>query len=321
MVGNQMKPITIITGFLGSGKTTLLNQLLNQNHGRKIAVIENEFGEKNIDYEFVLHEKEKIFQMTNGCICCNVREDLVKTLKEISSFQDKFDSVVIETTGLADPSPVLHTLKQDPEVQAGYFIDSILTLVDAKNFFIQWDRSPEVKKQVMAANIIILNKIDLVTDDECEKIQKFLISVNPDTELIKSKHGQLNFDKIFLRKLFQFKSEDNFLFKKINLANSIHQSEISSKLFEFKGSLNPQFFGLWIDLLFYQCSEDLYRMKGILHFENEPNKVFFQCIHDYIELTLGEPWGEVERINQIVAIGKSLDFNLIETGFKNCISK
>ncbi len=133
----EMIPVTLITGFLGSGKTTLLNCILKQNHGRKIAVIENEFGEKNIDYEFVLHEKEQIFQMTNGCICCNVREDLIKTMHSILEFADKFDSVIIETTGVADPSPVLHTLKQDQILAEKFQIDSIVCLIDSKNFIKQ----------------------------------------------------------------------------------------------------------------------------------------------------------------------------------------
>lgn len=310
-----MKPITIITGFLGSGKTTLLNQILKQNHGRKIAVIENEFGEKNIDYEFVLHEKEQIYQMTNGCICCNVREDLVKTLNEIHLLSDKFDSIIIETTGVADPSPVLHTLKQDPILRDNYEIDSIICLLDAKNFLVQIDRSPEVKKQLTAANIVLLNKTDLVDSETLEITKTKILSLNSDLELIETKYSEVNLEQVFLQYKFKtLSSVPTFLMK------AKHDQNVSSKFFEFAGEMAPQYFSIWIDLLFFQCSDNLFRMKGILNFKNDPHKVYFQSIHDYLELSKGELWKEEEpRLNQIVVIGSELDFKLIESGFQSCV--
>lgn len=310
-----MKPITIITGYLGSGKTTLLNHILKGNHGKKIAVIENEFGEKNIDYEFVLHEKEQIYEMTNGCICCNVREDLVKTLNEIHSLESKFDSIIIETTGVADPSPVLHTLKQDKVIRDNYEIDSIICLIDAKNFLVQVDRSSEVVKQVTAANIVLVNKTDLVNEEEIKLITEKLNKLNPDIEIHFTQQSQIDLDKVFLQYKFKtIESVPRFLMK------AKHQSNVSSKYFHFEGEMNPQYFSVWIDLLFFQCSKDLYRMKGVLNFKNDPHRVFFQCIHDYVELTRGELWKESElKENQIVVIGENLDFNMIETGFQSCV--
>lgn len=321
-----MIPVTLITGFLGSGKTTLLNCILKQNHGRKIAVIENEFGEKNIDYEFVLHEKEQIFQMTNGCICCNVREDLIKTMHSILEFADKFDSVIIETTGVADPSPVLHTLKQDQVLAEKFQIDSIVCLIDSKNFLKQLERSPEVKKQVTSADLALVNKTDLVDESEVQKIESKLIELNPELELIRTKNSHVELDQVFLRGLFKTKeSVPKFIAKakKINLANApraTHESGIESRFFEFKGEIHPQYFGVWIDLLFFQFADQLYRMKGIIRFKNEPKRIFFQAVHDYLELAPGEPWrDDEEMLNQIVVIGKDLDFNVIEAGFESCV--
>lgn len=317
-----MIPVTLITGFLGSGKTTLLNCILKQNHGRKIAVIENEFGEKNIDYEFVLHEKEQIFQMTNGCICCNVREDLIKTMHSILEYADKFDSVIIETTGVADPSPVLHTLKQDPKLAEKFQIDSIVCLIDAKNFLMQLERSPEVKKQVTSADLALINKIDLVEEATLTEIESKLNVLNPELEMIRTKNSEVELDQVFLRGLFKTKvSVPKFIAKaKSNPLKATHESGIDSRFFEFPGEIHPQYFGVWIDLLFFQFADQLYRMKGIIRFKNEPNRIFFQAVHDYLELAPGEPWKAGEEVkNQIVVIGKDLDFNVIEAGFESCV--
>lgn len=314
-VNFMKKPITLITGFLGSGKTTLLNHILKGNHGKKIAVIENEFGEKNIDYEFVIHEKEQIYQMTNGCICCNVREDLVKTLKEINQFSEKFDSVIIETTGMADPSPVLHTIKQDNELRNSFEIDSIICLIDSKNFIQQIDRNPEVKKQISSANIILLNKVDLITESVLEQIKQKIIEINTDVEFLESQYAIVPIDNIFHKYKFRMIDEIPKFIQKVK-----HTENVGTKLIEFEGEVNSHYFGIWLDLLFFQCAENLYRMKGILHFKNEDCRIYFQCIHDYVELSKGPLWeNEDLKINQIIVIGPNLDYQLIESGFKSCV--
>lgn len=320
-------PITIITGYLGSGKTTLLNKILQQNHGRKIAVIENEFGEINLDYEFVLHEKENIFEMTNGCICCNVREDLVTTLKQIVNLDQKFDTVVIETTGVADPSPVLHTLKQDPELRSLFYVDSILCVVDAKNIHQQMDRSPEVKKQLTAAQLVLINKKDLVPTEDFIELENFLKRYNPLAEFVVSQYGDVPLEQIFLRNLFSTsKSVPKLVQAGKSMAPALstkpkaeHEENIQTKYFEFAGAIDPNYFTIWIDILFFQFSANLYRMKGILQFKNEPKKVVFQSIHDYAEITKTEDWGDETPMNKFVVIGKDIDFNIIESGLKNCI--
>jgi G3E family GTPase len=318
-----MIPITIVTGYLGSGKTTLLNCILRQNHGKKIAVIENEFGEKNIDYEFVLHEKEQIFQMSNGCICCNVREDLITTLKAILEFTEGFDAIVIETTGVADPSPILHTLKQDPVLLASFEIDSIICLIDAKNILVQLDRSPEVLKQLTAANLVLLNKIDIISNtDELNKIEETIVNLNPECEILKTTKSEVLIEDVFLKNLFKIKNAvPKFMFRaKDKIKNTTHELNISSKYIEFSGEISHHFFSIWLDLLFYQYKDNIYRMKGVLSFKNEPHKIYFQAVHDYVELSKADLWGtNEERVSQIVVIGKELDFSLIESGFLGCV--
>jgi len=319
-----MLPVVLITGFLGSGKTTLLNELLKQNHGLKIAVIENEFGEKNIDYEFVLHEKEQIYQMQNGCICCNVREDLLTALKEIWNLKTQgktnFETVIIETTGLADPTPVLHTLKQDQFLAQHFYIDSIICLVDSVNFKTQIERSPEVKKQITAANIVLLNKIDLLKDhSQIEEVRDHILCLNPFAKIINTSHAKCEMGDVFLKKLFVESQKVNageFKFK-TRVAN--HDPLVKSYYFEINEVINPFIFNFWLDLLMFQYAGDLYRMKGVLHLKDEPHKIFLQVVHDYIELNKGPLWEEHElRQSQIVIIGKSLDRSVFEAGFKSC---
>ncbi len=320
-------PITIITGYLGSGKTTLLNKILKQNHGRKIAVIENEFGEINLDYEFVLHEKENIFEMTNGCICCNVREDLVTTLKQIVTLEQKFDTVVIETTGVADPSPVLHTIKQDPELRSLFYIDSIICVIDAKNIKSQIERSPEVKKQLTSAQLVLINKKDLVPVDEFIELEHFLKKYNPLAEYVVSSYGDVSLETIFLRNLFStsksvpklVQAGSKLGLSPMNKPIAEHEDNVETRYFEFAGAIDPNFFSIWIDILFFQFADGLYRMKGILHFKNDPKKVVFQSIHDYAEISKSDEWNGEEPMNKFVVIGKNLDFNIIESGLKNCV--
>ncbi len=321
-----MIPVTIITGYLGSGKTTLLNSILKKPHGKKIAVIENEFGEINLDYEFVLHEKENIFEMTNGCICCSVREDLVTTLKQIVALEQKFDTVVIETTGVADPSPVLHTFKQDPELRSLFSIDSIICVIDAKNIKTQLERSPEVKKQLTAAQLVLVNKKDLLPEAEFNEVEGLLKNYNPLAEYVTSIYGEVPLDQIFLKNLFSTSkniprliSAAPKMFSPVTTPKATHEENVMTKYFEFAGAIDPNYFSIWIDILFFQFAEGLYRMKGILHFKDDPKRIIFQSIHDYAEVSKGEEWGSETPVNRFVVIGKNLDFSIIETGIKNCV--
>ncbi|MDE3084930.1 MAG: GTP-binding protein, partial [Verrucomicrobiota bacterium] len=164
-------PVTVLTGFLGAGKTTLLNRILTEQHGKKIAVIENEFGEVGVDNQLVIQSEEELFEMNNGCICCSVRGDLIRILNRLMKRKDRLDGVLIETTGLADPGPVAQTFFTDDEMRARFRIDSIVTIVDAKHIWQHLDNSPEAKKQIAFADVLILNKTDLVPPAELDKLE------------------------------------------------------------------------------------------------------------------------------------------------------
>jgi len=189
-------PVTVITGFLGSGKTTLLNRILTENHGKRIAVIENEFGEIGIDQELVIREKEEIFEMNNGCICCTVRGDLLRIIKKLIKDKKKFDHIIIETTGLADPAPVAQTFLTDQELYENTVIDSIITIVDAKHISLHIDSSPEAKEQIAFADIILLNKIDLIKEVEVSKLEEKIKSINKFAKIYRTENTQIDISKL-----------------------------------------------------------------------------------------------------------------------------
>ncbi len=189
-------PVTVLTGFLGSGKTTLLNRILTENHGKKIAVIENEFGEVGIDNDLVIGAEEEIFEMNNGCICCTVRGDLIRILGHLMKRRDKFDYIMVETTGMADPGPVAQTFYVDDDMQQKLHLDAIVTLVDAKHIWEHIDDSDEAKEQVAFADVILLNKIDLVAPEDLEKLEARIKSMNSMAKIYRSRDAVVEMDKI-----------------------------------------------------------------------------------------------------------------------------
>ena len=188
-------PVTVLTGFLGSGKTTLLNHILTANHGKRIAVIENEFGEVGVDQDLVINAEEEIFEMNNGCICCTVRGDLIRILGNLMKRRDKFDYILIETTGMADPGPVAQTFFVDDEIKAKTQLDGLITLVDAKHVHQHWD-SDEVHEQIAFADVILLNKCDLVTPDELDNLEKRIRGMNAVAKVYRTTHSVIEMDRI-----------------------------------------------------------------------------------------------------------------------------
>src|SRR5438105_1393731 len=188
-------PVTVLTGFLGSGKTTLLNRILSENHGKRIAVIENEFGEVGVDHQLVIGAEEELFETNNGCICCTVRGDLIRILGQLMKRRDKFDYILIETTGMADPGPVAQTFFMDDEVQAKTTIDGIVTLVDAKHVLLHWD-SHEVQEQIAFADVILLNKTDLVTPGELDALERRIRKMNAVAKIYRTSNANIDLNKV-----------------------------------------------------------------------------------------------------------------------------
>ncbi|QHN02664.1 GTP-binding protein [Granulicella sp. WH15] len=189
-------PVTVLTGFLGSGKTTLLNRILTEQHGKRIAVIENEFGEVGVDQELVIGAEEEIFEMNNGCICCTVRGDLIRILGNLMKRREKFDYILVETTGMADPGPVAQTFFVDDEMQSRLKLDGIVTLVDAKHVWQHIDDSDEVKEQIAFADVILLNKTDLVSGEELDKLERRIHSMNAAAKVYRTQDAAIDMDSV-----------------------------------------------------------------------------------------------------------------------------
>jgi G3E family GTPase len=189
-------PVTVLTGFLGSGKTTLLNRILTKNHGKRIAVIENEFGEIGVDNQLVVNAEEEIFEMNNGCICCTVRGDLIRILGSLMKCKDRFDYILIETTGLGDPAPVAQTFFVDDEMRSQLALDGIVTIVDAKHIWQHIDDSSEAQEQVAFADVILLNKIDLAPPAEVDRLEARIRQMNPAARIFRTQDAAVEMDRI-----------------------------------------------------------------------------------------------------------------------------
>jgi G3E family GTPase len=225
---NKKIPVTVLTGFLGSGKTTLLNRILSENHGNKIAVIENEFGEIGVDNELVIGADEEIFEMNNGCICCTVRGDLIRILGQLVKRKDRLDYIIVETTGLANPAPVAQTFWVDDEMKEQFSLDAIITIVDAKHVWQHVDSSSQCMEQIAFADVILLNKIDLVSDEELKKLEQKVRTINSQVKIYQTKDAAIGMDKILNVHAFD-------LDKKIEVSPTFAVEEVP---FEYAGIFN-----------------------------------------------------------------------------------
>lgn len=319
-------PVTILTGFLGAGKTTLLNKILTEKHGKRIAVIENEFGEVGIDHALVLKSEEEIFEMNNGCICCTVRGDLIRILGKLIPKKSKFDYVIIETTGMAHPTPVAQTFFLDEEIQRHYELDGIVTLVDAKHVGLHLGESSECQEQIGFADVLLLNKSDLVEAQEIEKLKTELSSRNPSAEIFVVKNGEIPFQNILDRQAFNLdrvlEMKPKFLDKPKDHHHHhdhTHQKGVSSVGLEVEGEIHPERFRQWISELLRDFGDDIFRSKGILNFSTEQKRYVFQGVHSLIDGRFDREWGTDPRKNLIVFIGKNLDRERLTKGFMNCL--
>lgn len=319
-------PVTVITGFLGSGKTTLVNRILTEQHGRRIAVIENEFGEIGIDDALVLDAEEEIFEMNNGCICCTVRGDLIRILGSLMRRRDRFDQILIETTGLADPAPVAQTFFVDDEIREQLRLDAIVTLVDAAHVL---DHLDEVKpegvenesvEQVAFADRIVLNKIDLVGPDRLDEVERRLRGINGGAQIVRAQDAQVDLDRILDVGAFDLDrvlgDDPTFLSE----TEHQHDQTVTSVGLQVDGDVDVEKLNTWLGELLAAKGIDIFRSKGILSLAGSARQYVFQGVHMLFDGSEGRPWREAEsRTNRLVFIGRRLDRSELESSFRACL--
>ena len=313
-------PVTVLTGYLGAGKTTLLNRILTEDHGKKYAVVINEFGELGVDNDLVVDTDEEVFEMNNGCICCTVRGDLIRIINGLMKRREKFDGIIVETTGLADPAPVAQTFFADEDVKRATKLDAIVTVVDAKHLPARLADSREAEEQIAFADIIVLNKMDLVTSAEADAIEKRIRILNPYAEIRRSTKSDVPIASVMGRDAFNLarilEREPEFLSGE---DEHEHDSEIHSVSFEVARPVDAERFNAWISQVLATKGQDLLRTKGILHYEGDTRRFAFQAVHmiadgDFIgEAKPGDP-----RRSRIVFIGRDLNRPALRKGFEAC---
>ena len=308
-------PVTLLAGFLGSGKTTLLNYILKQNHGKRIAIIENEFGEMGIDSEFVIGADDDIFEMSNGCICCSIRGDLIETLNRLLERQQKFDYILIESTGLASSGPIAQAFLIEDEISKSLFLDGIVTLVDAKHISKNLNEQEVVWEQIAFANVILLNKADLVTKPEMEKLEKQIRQINPTAKVCKTTNAVIDLDKILNIGGFDL----NNTLETITFDTHQHETgeTISSVSLSFPGHVDPDRLNLWLQMLLIQEGMNVFRAKGILNVEGSSERYLFQSVYMMFEGRFDKPWGSNSPLNKMVFIGQNLNSQRLEESLKN----
>ncbi|MCJ8310968.1 MAG: GTP-binding protein [Hyphomicrobiales bacterium] len=314
-------PVTVLTGYLGAGKTTLLNRILTENHGKRYAVIVNEFGDVGIDNDIVVDTDEEIFEMNNGCICCTVRGDLIRILESLMKRRNRFDAILIETTGLADPAPVAQTFFMDEDVQARTKLDSIVTVVDAKHLLHEIDKAHEAQEQLAFADTILLNKIDLVDGQELERVEQRIRGINPTATIVRSERCQVDLAQILDRNAFDLdrilEIEPEFLG---HYHDHHHDDHVSSFSLLSEEPLDYNRFFPWVQSIAQNHGPDLLRMKGIIAFEDDDDRYVIQGVHMLLEGNHQRPWETDERrLTRMVFIGRDLPRQVFEDGFKQCV--
>jgi G3E family GTPase len=343
MTSPQPTPVTVITGFLGAGKTTLLNRILTEHHGKRVAVIENEFGEIGIDHQLVIQSDEEIFELNNGCICCRVRGDLIRILAKLRQRRDKFDLVLIETTGLADPGPVAQTFFSDAEVKEAFVLDGIVTVVDAKHVVLHFDDTREVREQIGFADVILLNKTDLVSGEELARVEARIRKMNPMAKLYRTRNSDVPLDKVLKVGGFDLKRalelEPDFLQAGEHAHEEHghgheehdhghdeehhdhhHDEDITSVGIVAPGEVDEKKLGAWLSELLRTEGQNIFRMKGILAVKDRGDRFVFQGVHMLMDGRPDRPWGSERRESRIIFIGRDLDRQKLNEGFAACLA-
>lgn len=357
---DKMIPVTVLTGFLGAGKTTLLKRILTEYHGNRIAVIENEFGPESIDNELLVQDSdEQIIELSNGCVCCTIRGDLLNTLTDLKNRHQKgelkFERVVIETTGVANPGPVCQTFFMDDSVAAFYRLDAVITVVDAKHGMETLDTQPEAQKQVGFADRILISKKDLVSDEEYSALRHRLVHMNPRAEIMPVHFGEIDINKVLDVSGFNLNTildiDPEFLKEEHPDAahdhdhghghdhghddhhhhdhhghdhhdhhHAHHDDEIGAFVFKSDKPFVPERLEEFLSGVVQVFGPDLYRYKGILYMKGMRQRMIFQGVHMLMGAEPGKPWGAKEKpSNTMVFIGRKLPKDVILNGLNQCL--
>jgi G3E family GTPase len=340
-------PVTVLTGYLGAGKTTLLNRILSEPHGQKFAVIVNEFGEIGIDNDLVVGADEEVFEMNNGCICCTVRGDLIRIIDGLMRRKGKFDAIIVETTGLADPAPVAQTFFVDENVGQKAKLDAVVTVADAKWLKDRLRDAPEAKNQIAFADVILINKTDLVSDADLREVEARIRGINPYATLHRTQRCAIPLAEVLGRNAFDLDRildiEPAFLEEGNGHDHHhdhdhdhghdhdhdhdhgglkhYHDEHMQSFAVRIDKPLNPDKFFPWIQNLVAQEGPKILRCKGILAFKDDPERFVFQGVHMILDGDHQRPWQDGEpRESRIVFIGRKLPEEKIRGGFESCIA-
>ncbi|NJN25126.1 MAG: GTP-binding protein [Cyclobacteriaceae bacterium] len=310
-------PVTIVTGFLGAGKTTLLNGLIEAHPQTKFAIIENEFGDIPIDQELVINAKDGIFEMSNGCICCSLNTELGELLRKLSDDAYQFDHLIIETTGIAEPDGIAAAFVGANKATR-FYLDGTICLADARDIVKNLQERGEAIKQVSFADLIVLNKTDLVDMPEREMAIAHIKKFNAEAPVIETQYGKLPPESLKLQAYDGLKLENTLL----NPQHHHHHNELVAHSFEFGAPLLADKFEHWINMLLFLSGYQIYRIKGILQLEGESHKVVFQSVRSNSKIDLGSQWqpGEIRK-SKIVFIGHNIKKEPLEKGLKGCMKR
>jgi G3E family GTPase len=349
IVSSDKIPVTVLTGYLGAGKTTLLNRILSEPHGKKYAVIVNEFGEIGIDNDIVVGADEEVFEMNNGCICCTVRGDLVRILEGLMRRKGKFDAIIVETTGLADPAPVAQTFFVDQNVGRKTRLDAVVTVADAKWLSDRLKDAPEAKNQIAFADVILINKTDLVSPQALREVEARVRGINPYAKVHKTERAQIPLNEVLGRNAFDLDRildiEPDFLggdghdhghhhdhdhdhdhshahdHAPQGGLKHYHDEEMQSLSLRNEKPLDADKFFPWVQNLVQQEGPNILRCKGILAFKGDDERFVFQGVHMILDGDHQRPWRKDEkRDSRIVFIGRNLPEDKIRQGFETCIA-
>ncbi|CAN5786689.1 GTP-binding protein [soil metagenome] len=312
-------PVTVLTGYLGSGKTTLLNRILTHEHGKKVAVIVNEFGEVGIDNQLVIDADEEIFEMNNGCICCTVRGDLIRIISNLMKRRDKFDHLVIETTGLADPAPVIQTFFVDEDMKDQINLDAVVTMVDAKHIHQHWD-AEEAQEQIAFADVILLNKTDLVSEADLAALEERILGMNAMAKVSRTQDAAVEMSAVLGVNAFDLtralEIDPDFLGEDAHE----HDETVGSVALVEPGEIDGQKLNGWLSNLLQTQGPDIFRMKGILNIQGEDQRFVFQGVHMLFDGRPDRQWKPDEtRKNELVFIGRNLNATQLKEDFRACL--